>query len=76
MNTKMRKRGRKEKGIITTLFLLCFLPTVLAGCAGAQSSKSYKENETGGKVLRVGMECAYAPNNWEEDRATDTNLPI
>lgn len=28
------------------------------------------------RILRVGMECAYAPNNWEEDRASDTNLPI
>lgn len=26
--------------------------------------------------LRVGMECAYAPNNWQEDTATDTNIPI
>ena len=22
------------------------------------------------------MECAYAPNNWQEDQASDTNLPI
>ncbi|MBD5093541.1 MAG: transporter substrate-binding domain-containing protein [Subdoligranulum sp.] len=29
-----------------------------------------------GRVLRVGMECAYAPNNWEEEGATETNLPI
>jgi len=28
------------------------------------------------KVLRIGMECAYAPNNWQEAEATDTNLPI
>lgn len=28
------------------------------------------------KVLRIGMECAYAPNNWQESEATDTNLPI
>ena len=26
--------------------------------------------------LRVGMECAYAPNNWQESEATDTNVPI
>ena len=26
--------------------------------------------------LRVGMECAYAPNNWQEYEATDTNVPI
>lgn len=26
--------------------------------------------------LRVGMECNYAPNNWQESEATDTNVPI
>ena len=26
--------------------------------------------------LRVGMECAYAPNNWQESEASDTNVPI
>ena len=26
--------------------------------------------------LRVGMECAYAPNNWQESEPSDTNVPI
>ena len=26
--------------------------------------------------LRVGMECAYAPNNWQESEASETNVPI
>ena len=26
--------------------------------------------------LRVGMECAYAPSNWQESAATDTNVPV
>ncbi|MCR5088191.1 MAG: transporter substrate-binding domain-containing protein [Oscillospiraceae bacterium] len=26
--------------------------------------------------LRVGMECAYAPNNWQESEETETNVPI
>lgn len=26
--------------------------------------------------LRVGMECAYAPNNWQESTKTDSNWPI
>ena len=26
--------------------------------------------------FRVGMECAYAPNNWQEAAPTDTNYPI
>ena len=27
-------------------------------------------------VLRIGMECDYAPNNWEEKSPTDSNLPL
>ena len=26
--------------------------------------------------LRVGMECAYAPSNWQESEASDTNVPV
>ena len=26
--------------------------------------------------LRVGMECDYAPYNWQEDKASDTNVPL
>ena len=28
------------------------------------------------QILRIGVECDYAPNNWLEDHQTDTNLPI
>ncbi len=28
------------------------------------------------KVLRIGVECEYAPNNWEERKQSDFNLPI
>lgn len=28
------------------------------------------------RVFRVGSECDYPPNNWEEDRQTDSNVPI
>ena len=27
-------------------------------------------------VLRIGMECDYAPNNWEEKEPSNSNLPI
>ena len=27
-------------------------------------------------VLRVGMECDYAPNNWEEKKPSDFNAPL
>ena len=28
------------------------------------------------RVLRVGSECDYAPNNWEENHSTDSNVPL
>ncbi|MBQ7219877.1 MAG: transporter substrate-binding domain-containing protein [Synergistaceae bacterium] len=28
------------------------------------------------RVLRIGVECDYAPNNWQEDSPTDTNCPL
>ena len=28
------------------------------------------------RVLRVGTECDYAPNNWEENVATNSNVPL
>ena len=27
-------------------------------------------------ILIVGMECDYVPNNWEEKKSTESNLPI
>ena len=27
-------------------------------------------------ILRVGVECAYVPNNWLENEQTDSNLPV
>ena len=29
-----------------------------------------------GNEFRVGMECAYAPNNWQESESTDSNVPV
>ena len=28
------------------------------------------------RVFRVGIECAYPPNNWQEDMETESNVPI
>ena len=28
------------------------------------------------KILRIGTECDYTPNNWEEDVETDMNVPL
>ncbi|MBQ7544359.1 MAG: transporter substrate-binding domain-containing protein [Synergistaceae bacterium] len=36
----------------------------------------FTRNMDSGKVLRIGVECDYAPNNWEENAQTKTNFPI
>ena len=33
-------------------------------------------NNDEGRILRIGVECDYPPNNWEENRMTDTNIPL
>lgn len=60
--------------VVSFLLLLALIGS-LSACVsrGPETSGTGTSNRT---VLRIGMECAYAPNNWQEDKATDTNLPI
>ncbi|MBR1486710.1 MAG: transporter substrate-binding domain-containing protein, partial [Synergistaceae bacterium] len=37
---------------------------------------SVRYDSGNGRVLRVGTECDYAPNNWEENHPTDSNVPL
>jgi len=64
-----------KKRTISTLVRITLVATLLVGCASQKSS----ENEDK-KVLRVGMECAYAPFNWtqssEEVSNGDKAVPI
>ncbi len=50
-----------------------------SGSASASKSES-KESAKGvlgdGKTLRVGMEAAYAPYNWQVESESDTTIPI
>lgn len=65
--------------------------TFLTGCGPAAQSSDAKSDakadssasgskDTGklgdGKTLRVGMEAAYAPYNWQESKESDTTIPI
>lgn len=71
-----------------TLLLAAALACSLAACGTPAPEESENEpqsqtpEESSESVpeeplqLRVGMECAYAPNNWQEDAASDTNYPI
>ena len=47
-----------------------------AATAAPAAEPAAAEESMSRGVLRVGMECAYAPNNWQESQETDTNLPI
>lgn len=52
---------------------------LLAGCGSdstASSGTSNSGTESNGGVLRVGMECNYAPFNWSTETSTDTAQPL
>lgn len=63
---------RRISAILLALMLVLSLPAF----AFADSAPHYDELNYLNGQLRVGMECAYAPNNWQESEATDTNVPI
>ena len=50
---------------------------VLAVCACVFAYVNSGKDQTPAKpVLRIGVECDYAPNNWEEKRPSAFNLPL
>ena len=66
---------------LTAVILAILMLLTLCACGGKASdtppaSNTSIEPTPEKKVLRIGMECAYAPNNWQESAASDTNLPI
>ena len=61
--------------IAAVLLVLILALSVPAG-AFAESKAPYEQLSYLNGQLRVGMECAYAPNNWQESEASDTNVPI
>ena len=69
---------------ITTLLAALMLLALTACGAGttppAQDANAPAEETdpptTESSQFRVGMECAYAPSNWQESAATDTNVPV
>ena len=67
-----------------SLLLAGTLALALTACgapadnATAQEDQTAAENQapTESNEFRVGMECAYAPSNWQESEASDTNYPV
>ena len=56
--------------------LLTALAAMLALCGAAFAATAEGDLAGMNGQLRVGMECAYAPYNWQEMSATETNVPI
>lgn len=67
---------------IISILLAALMILALAACgsstpAASQAPATEAEAPAADvKQFRVGMECAYAPSNWQEDTATDSNYPI
>ena len=59
----------KKIFLITIFFLVCFFIFTSLYHSSNQTS-----NET--RIFRIGTECNYPPNNWQEKEATDSNIPI
>ena len=72
-----------RRTIATLLAALMLL--ALTACGAGTTSPAQDANApaeetapstTESSQFRVGMECAYAPSNWQESAATDTNVPV
>ena len=61
-----------KKKLVSVLMVATMAATMLAGCGASKSENGSESAKKGSddNVLRVGMECAYAPFNWTQD--TDT----
>lgn len=78
----------KLRRILSLILAIAMLLTLVAcGSSGDNNTKTPESDETENSTpeaenpypngqFRVGMECNYAPNNWQESEATDTNVPI
>lgn len=54
------------------LFIAIFLISISVYAVIHYSINNHHNN----RVLRVGVECDYPPNNWEEERPTGSNVPL
>lgn len=66
------------KKLITALLMISMLLS-LAACGSSSEPKETESTSAGTegkKVLRVGMECAYAPYNWAQPDDSNGAVPI
>lgn len=64
----MRRTSLRKK-IIAAVSVAAMMMTMLTGCGKAKDDSKGSND----KVLRVGMECAYAPFNWTQDADSTPN---
>ena len=62
------------KKVLCLLCLLC-LSFVMVSCGNEETYSDGTEYPREEQFI-VGLECAYAPFNWTENKKTDTNYPI
>ena len=75
----MNNLRRLAAAILALMMLFTLTATAFADDKTSEAPVSqapYEELAYLNGQLRVGMECAYAPNNWQEAKASETNVPI
>lgn len=63
----------KLKKLATAALAMTF---VLSGCGGSEDEGKNVSSVTGKEKFVVGMECNYAPFNWQSNEQTDTSVAI
>ena len=63
----------KLKKLATAALAMTF---VLSGCGGSEDDGKNVSSVTGKEKFVVGMECNYAPFNWQSNEQTDTSVAL
>ena len=67
----------KKKGSYLLVFIMTvFFALALSACGSGSDNSSDQSGDSSKKVLRVGMECAYAPFNWTQPDDSNGAVPI
>lgn len=61
------------RNVLRNFIIILIMGVILFAFTGCQSQTTEDE---GRKVLRVGMECAYAPYNWAQSDTSNGAVPI
>lgn len=62
--------------LVSAVLLLGAMLTGLCACGDDTKSAGNQTPDEQGKVLRVGMECGYAPYNWTQNDDSNGAVPI